>query len=98
MRGITLHVSVSGKQAQVRYGLREHTFALDREPVLSAISKLVEDRFALAAIEVELVEASFSTVRQVVAVVNTLAWTLGVTVNGKHQLIARYNRKPNITV
>lgn len=71
---------------------------LKNQSLLWGIAKLVQDPPMIKGIEVRITKATFSATRQVVAVVNTLAWQLGVHVNGKKQIRAEYSGAPNITM
>lgn len=92
-----LVIEVDGGVAVVRYRKRNVQAGLKQQQLLAGIGKVVKNPRAIKGIEVSIKEATFSTTRQVVAVVNTLAWQLGVKVNGHRQLRAIYSGQPNIT-
>jgi len=93
-----LCVEVIGKEAEVRFGKRTKRVRLDKIPLLWAISKVALKRRAIQSISVNMREATFSGVRQVIATVNALAWGLGIKVNDKRQMSAKYSGEPNITL
>ena len=93
-----LLISVESEQAFIRQGQRKTQLQLRQQPLLAGIEKVVKDLRGIKAIEVKIRGATFSGTRQVIATVNTLAWALGIKVNGKKQMSAKYSAEPNITV
>ena len=94
----TLFVKVHGREGEVRYGGKKVKVGLSKNPLLWAIGKVVRDVREVQTIKVDIQSATFSGTRQVIATVNTLAWVLGIKVNGKKQMSAKYSAEPNITV
>ena len=82
----------------VRFGEKETTIELGKKPILVTIGRVVKNISKVRAIKVEMQGATFSGTRQVIATVNTLAWVLGIKVNGKKQMSAKYDKEPNITM
>ncbi len=98
MKNEDLLIIVQGRAVLVRYGEKEARGGLDKKPLLWSIGRVVRDVREVRAITVDMQSATFSGTRQVIATVNTLAWVLGIKVNGKKQLSAKYDREPNITI
>ena len=94
----TISLKIHGREGEVRYDGKMEKVWLDKKPLLWSIGKVVADMRKVHGIKVELKEATFSGTRQVIATVNTLAWVLGIKVNGKKQMSAKYDREPNITM
>ncbi len=92
-----LVIEVEDKQAVVLYGHKRAKVQLRKKPLLAGIAKVVGRSSEIQGLEVEIKNATFSTTRQVVAQINTLAWGLGLKVNGQRQLQAKYSGEPNIT-
>lgn len=93
-----LVIEVQGRRAVVKWDERRVMVKLEEQPLLSAIAKLVKEPWKVSGIVATISkDATFSTTRQVVAVVNTMAWQLRVKINGEKQMNARYSGKPNIT-
>lgn len=92
-----LYISISGREGEVKYGGKKAKVALDKKPLLWSIERVARDVREVRAIRVEMQGATFSGTRQVIATVNTLAWALGIKVNGKKQMSAKYSAEPNIT-
>lgn len=92
-----LMMRIQGREGEVRYGERKEKVRLDKKPILWSIGRVVSDISKVKAMQVEMQGATFSGTRQVIATVNTLAWALGIKVNGKKQLKATYSAEPNIT-
>ena len=93
-----LDVVVDGYSATVSCGRRKNTMQLKKQPLLLGIIRAMRNTRTIKGIEVRIINSTFSTTRQVVATVNTLAWVWGVKVNGKRQISARYDHAPNITM
>ncbi len=98
MKNKDLLIIVQGRTVCVRYGEKKARGGLDKKPLLWSIGKVVRDVCEVQAIKVEMHGATFSGTRQVIATVNTIAWALGIKVNGKKQMSAKYDREPNITM
>lgn len=92
-----LKIEADGAYAVVEHGGRKARVLLRVRPLLRGVERVVHDPRQIEAIAVRLQEVTFSTARMVTAVVNTLAWQLGVKVNGKRRMPAQYSREPNIT-
>ena len=97
IRNSQLVIDVQEKNALVQCGAQQAVFDLYKKPLLRGIAKVVANPRQIKAITVRLHNATFSTTRQITAVVNTLAWQLGVKVNGQRQMKATYSGEPNIT-
>lgn len=93
-----LSILVKERGAILRFGNKEMRMDLCKKPLLDGIDKIVSDLSKIKNIKVKMKQATFSVTRQVVATVNTLAWQLGVKVNGEKQIKAVYDKEPNITV
>lgn len=93
----TLYITIQGRGGVVQYDGKEENVWLDKKPFLAGVARVAVDPRRIKAIEVRMGSATFSTTRQIVAVVNTLAWQLGVKVNGKRQIKAAYSGQPHIT-
>lgn len=93
-----LYIIIQGRDGEVKYGGKKLKIALDKKPLLWSIGRVVRDISKVQGIRVEMQGASFSGTRQVIATVNTLAWALGIKVNEKKQMSAKYDREPNITI
>ncbi|GEM_PF-6655765 len=94
----TLSVKIEGREGEVRYGKKKEKIWLDKKPILWSIGRVVRDMREVRAIKVDMQGTTFSGTRQVIATVNTIAWALGIKVNGKKQMSAEYDREPNITI
>ena len=94
----TLSIIIKGREGMVRFGKKEVKIWLDKKPLLASIGRVIKDLSRVQAIQVDMHEATFSGTRQVVSMVNTLAWALGVKVNGKKQMTAKYSAEPHITM
>ena len=94
----TLYITVQGCASEVRYGKKKEKIQLGKKPILWSIGRVVADMRRVQAIRVEMQGTTFSGTRQVIATVNTIAWALGIKVNGKKQMSAEYDREPNITM
>lgn len=92
-----LYISVQGRVGEVKYGGKKETIGFDRRPLLWSIGRVLKDSSKPKSIMLKQEGMTFSGVRQVVATLNTLAWVLGITINGKKQLKAEYSAEPNIT-
>lgn len=97
MKSNDLIINVEGKDALVEFGNKKARIFLYKKPLLRGIDKVARDVKQVSAIQVSMRDASFSITRQVVAMVNTLAWVLKIKVNGKKQIKAEYSKEPNIT-
>ena len=91
-----LLIEIYGREGVVVFGKKKATVALNRQPILAVISELVPRLKEIGAIALQIKGATFSGTRQVMATVNTLAWVLGVKVNGKKQMRAKYSGEPNV--
>mgnify|MGYP001577401819 CR=1 FL=1 len=97
IRNSKLVIDVQEKSAMMQCGEQQAVFDLHKKPLLRGIAKVVANPRQITAIAVRLHNATFSTTRQIVVIVNTLAWQLGVKVNGQRQMKATYSGEPNIT-
>ena len=93
----TLYINVQGKAGEVEYGGKKETIGFDKQPLLWSIGRVIKDFSKLNGVILKQEGMTFSGVRQVVVTLNTLAWILGITINGKKQLKATYSGEPNIT-
>ncbi|MBI4135108.1 hypothetical protein HY477_00005 [Candidatus Uhrbacteria bacterium] len=92
-----MRIGVDGEMAFIRYGQQQIKLALREKSLVWGIAELVDSARRIKGIAVKIENATFSTTRQVVTAVNTLAWVLGIKVSGKNQLTPKYSGKPNIT-
>ena len=93
-----LLIKIKGREGVVVFGKKKAVVALDKQALLSAISRVVGNVAEIKEIHVEISEASFSGTRQVIATVNAMAWALGIKVNGARQMKAAYYAEPHITM
>lgn len=93
-----LYIEIEGRDGRVKFSGKSVEIALDQKPILWSIGRVVKDMRQVGEISLKMVGATFSGTRQVIATVNTLVWVLGIKVNGKKQLTAKYDREPHITM
>lgn len=92
-----LVINVQGRTAIIQFSGKNVAINLCENSLLRGIDKVARDMKQISGIQVFMHDVSFSVTRQVVALVNTLAWQLGIKVNGKKQINAEYSKEPNIT-
>lgn len=98
MKNKLLNISISNKDAVAEFRGKSLNGNLYNSSILEIIDKVVGDINKVSGIKVEFANAPFSITRQVVTTVNTIAWALGIKVNGKKRIKAEYDREPNITL
>jgi len=94
----TLYITIQSREAVVQYGKKKVKAGLDKKSLISVIEKVVRDIRGVQDIIFRMEGMTFSGTRQVIVTVNTIAWALGIKVNGKKQLSAKYSAEPNITM